>query len=386
MGATGLAKHEADKQEYLVQFNESVNLGLLRAFNIRDTDLLHTYKLLPVTLVNMSTEQALHLAKNPHIKNIEPNADVQALGQSVPWGVSHVQGTEGHTEGFTGQGVKVAILDTGIDRSHEDLSSNVIGGYSVFTDDANKDPFYDGSSHGTHVAGTVVALNNTLGVLGIAYSAELYSVKVLNNDGSGSYAGIAQGIEWAVENKMDIINMSLGGSQSSSILEQWCQIAYDSGILVIAAAGNNGRRNGQGDTVGYPAKYDSVIAVAAIDQSNNRASFSSHGPAVELSAPGVEILSTTPGNLYSSYNGTSMASPHVAGVAALVWQAKPELTNSKLRQLLNDSALQLGASNHYGYGLVQALTAIQSTPSNDDSSDPDPDKPKKPGNGKAPNR
>jgi subtilisin len=187
----------------------------------------------------------------------------------------------------------------------------------------------------------------------------LYAVKVLDNSGSGSYAGIAEGIEWAVNNGMDIINMSLGGSSDSSILEEWCNTAYNSGLLVVAAAGNSGNRGGKNDSVGYPAKYESVIAVAAIDKNNNRASFSSTGPAVELSAPGVDVLSTVPGNLYDSYNGTSMASPHVAGVAALVWAAKPGLTNVELRQLLRDSAVNLGDSNQYGYGLVQALDAIQ---------------------------
>jgi subtilisin len=141
---------------------------------------------------------------------------------------------------------------------------------------------------------------------------------------------------------MDIINMSLGGSSDSSILEEWCNTAYNSGLLVVAAAGNSGNRAGKNDSVGYPAKYASVIAVAAIDQNNNRASFSSTGPAVELSAPGVDVLSTVPGNLYDSYNGTSMASPHVARVAALVWAAKPGLTNVELRQLLRDSAMNLG--------------------------------------------
>lgn len=390
MGTLGLAKYEPAKHEYLVQFNESVNKGLLRAFSISEADLLHSFNLLPVVLVKMSTEQALHLGKNPHIKAVEPNAKVQALGQSVPWGVPHVQGTDAHTASFTGQGVKVAILDTGIDRSHEDLTANVKGGYSVFTDDANKDPYYDASFHGTHVAGTIAALNNSIGVLGVAYNADLYAVKVLNNEGSGSYAGIAQGIEWAVNNGMDIINMSLGGSQSSSILEEWCQIATDSGILVVAAAGNSGRSNGRGDTVGYPANYDSVMAVAAIDESNNRASFSSTGPAVEISAPGVNILSTVPGNQYDSYNGTSMASPHVAGVAALVWGAKPELSNTQLRQLLNETALNIGNnSDHYGNGLVQALAAIQGSASNgDDGDSSDPEEPKKPGkgNGKGSNK
>ncbi|WP_439646643.1 S8 family peptidase [Piscibacillus salipiscarius] len=245
------------------------------------------------------------------------------------------------------------MLDTGIAASHGDL--NVSGGYSVFGDS----PYNDGNGHGTHVAGTVAALNNNSGVLGVAPSANLYAVKVLDGNGSGSYAGIAEGIEWAIQNNMDIINMSLGGSQSSSILKDYADYAYyNAGILVVAAAGNSGNSWGWSDTVGYPAKYDSVIAVAAVDQNNNRASFSSHGPAVELAAPGVNIYSTMPGNSYDSLNGTSMASPHVAGVAAQVWQAKPHLSNSQLRSLLNNTAQYLGNSNYYGNGLVQSFDAI----------------------------
>ena len=377
------AQGNAGKQEFLVQFHDQVNPGILKAFGVKDSEVLHTYNLLPVNLVKMTEQQANALQNNPHIKAVEPNFEVRALSQSVPWGVTHVQATEAHSAGLTGSGVKVAVLDTGIDKNHADL--NVVGGYSVFTDSANSDPYYDANGHGTHVAGTVAALNNNIGVLGVAYNAELYAVKVLSNSGSGSYAGIAQGIEWSVNNGMDIINMSLGGSQGSSILEEWCNIAYNSGVLVVAAAGNEGRQSGRGDTVGYPAKYDSVIAVAAVDSSNNRASFSSTGPAVEIAAPGVSILSTTPGSNYASYNGTSMASPHVAGVAALVWAANPGLSNVELRERLNSTALNLGDANHFGNGLVRAMDAINGSGSTDPGNGDDDGggtDPGKPGNGK----
>lgn len=344
--------------EYLVQFDGKVEKGLLKAFGVKDEEILHTFDLLPVVTLKLSERQAKGLSNHPKIKFVEENAFAQALGQTIPWGVSKVQSPEVNDLGFTGKGMKVAILDTGIDRNHEDLSANVKGGFSVFTDSANSDPYYDGSGHGTHVAGTVAAVNNNLGVIGVAYHADLYAIKVLNNSGSGSYEGIAKGIEWSIQNGMDIINMSLGGSSSSAILEQFCELAYNEGVLLVAAAGNSGTRPGRGDNVGYPAKYDSVIAVAATDQNDNRGTFSSTGPAVEISAPGVSILSTTPNNNYASYNGTSMASPHVAAVAALVWEAKPNLTNVELRQLLNQTAKNLGTASQYGHGLVQALAAI----------------------------
>ncbi len=354
------ASGEVVAENYLVMFeNPASKAQALQAAGVQKANTLHEFQLLPVNLLKLTPMQVEKLAKNPNVKYIEKDAEVYALAQTVPWGIPKVQATNAHSNGHTGNGKKVAVLDTGIDRSHPDLSANVKGGYSVFTDSANRDPFYDGNGHGTHVAGTVAAVNNTIGVIGVAPNASLYAVKVLNNSGSGSFSGIAQGIEWAINNKMDIINMSLGGSTGSSTLQYYSDLAYNSSnILVVAAAGNSGNPAGTGDNVGYPARYSSVIAVAAIDQNNKRASFSSTGPAVELSAPGVGILSTTPNNNYASYNGTSMASPHVAGVAALVWAAKPGLTNKELRQLLRDTALNLGTANHYGYGLVQAMNAI----------------------------
>lgn len=359
-GTTGIAaSEEPATDQYLVMFDQSADKkGLLQSIGIAQTNILHEYKLLPVNLLKLTPQQADELAKNPQVKYMEKDAEAHALAQTVPWGIPRVQGTNAHAAGYTGNGVKVAILDTGIDSSHPDLSLNVKGGYSVFTDSANSNPFYDGYGHGTHVAGTVAAVNNTIGVLGVAPNASLYSVKVLDNSGSGSYSGIAQGIEWAINNNMDIINMSLGGTTGSAILQQYCDLAYNSGILLVAAAGNSGNSAGTGDNVNYPARYSSVIAVAAIDSNNKRGSFSSTGPALELSAPGVSVYSTVPNNGYATYNGTSMASPHVAGVAALVWQAKPSLTNVQLRQLLRDTAQSLGSTSQYGYGLVQAMNAI----------------------------
>lgn len=353
------ASVEFETENYLVMFQPGADkANVLRAVGLQKANVLHEFKLLPVMQMKMNSKQAENLARNPNVKIVEKDAQAHALAQTVPWGVPKVQATTAHSSGYTGNGLKVVILDTGIDSSHPDLSLNVKGGYSVFTDSANSNPFNDGDGHGTHVAGTVAAVNNTQGVIGVAPNASLYAVKVLDNSGSGSYAGIAQGIEWAINNKMNIINMSLGGTTNSSILQQYCDLAYNSGILLVAAAGNSGNAGGKSNSVNYPAKYSSVIAVAATDQNNKRASFSSTGAELELSAPGVSIYSTVPNNGYASYNGTSMASPHVAGVAAVVWSAKPGLTNVQLRQLLKDTALNIGSTSQYGYGLVQAANAI----------------------------
>ncbi|MFC4736902.1 S8 family peptidase [Bacillus daqingensis] len=349
---------ETEKQEYLVEFSGPAEAGLMQAFGISETDVLHTYDLLDVQLVELSEAQVPLLENHPQIEAVDENAEVTTLSQTVPYGIDQVQATDAYAQGISGDGVSVAVLDTGIDADHEDLADNVVGGYSVFSDADNSNPFFDGNGHGTHVAGTVAAVDNDLGVIGAAPDADLYAVKVLSNSGSGSLAGIAEGIEWSIENDIDIINMSLGGSSGSSVLESFTDLAFEEGSLVIAAAGNSGNRGGNNDTVGFPAKYDSAMAVAAVDATNNRATFSSAGPAVEISAPGVDVLSTVPGNGYASFNGTSMAAPHVAGVAAQVWQAKPELSSAELRDLLNDTAVPLGASHQYGSGLVQSLDAI----------------------------
>ncbi|QKS73355.1 S8 family peptidase [Paenalkalicoccus suaedae] len=343
--------------EYIVQFKGNAANGLLNAFGIEEDQVIHEFDLLPVYQLELTDDQADALLGHPQVKALEDNAEVQKLGQ-VPYGVTRVQGVTAQNAGFNGNGIRVAVLDTGIDRSHPDLQANVRGGYSVFTDVANRDPYFDGDGHGTHVAGTVAAARNGVGVIGVAPNASLYAVKVLNNNGSGSLAGIAQGIEWSVNNNMNVINMSLGSSQGSSILQAYTDLAYQRGILVVAAAGNSGNAAGNTDTVNFPARYSSAMAVAATDQNNRRGSFSSTGPTVEISAPGVGVLSTLPGNRYGSLNGTSMAAPHVAGVAAQVWQAKPNLSNVQLRQLLNSTATPLGSSFQYGSGLVQSANAI----------------------------
>jgi subtilisin len=358
-GAAPGSGTSSDSEEYLIQFAGSAEKGLLQAFGVDEEEILHEYNHLPVYLAELTEGQAQGLANHPHVEALDKNAEVEAYGQTVPYGIPQIQSIETQQEGFTGEGVSVAVLDTGIDGSHEDLVDNLAGGYSVFTDAENADPFYDANGHGTHVAGTIGAVDNDLGVIGAAPEADLYAVKVLSNEGSGSLAGIAEGLEWSIDNDIDIINMSLGGSSGSSILEDFTDLAYEEGSLVVAAAGNSGNRGGNNDTVGYPANYESAMAVAAVDENNDRASFSSTGPAVEISAPGVNVLSTTPGDTYDAFNGTSMAAPHVAGAAAQVLEAKPDLGSSELRSLLNDTAQGLGASHQYGNGLVQTLDAVK---------------------------
>ncbi|WP_026475841.1 S8 family peptidase [Alkaliphilus transvaalensis] len=343
---------ENEKQEYLVGFNGKASRGLVQAFGVQNEAILHEFQYIDTVLMELTPAQAKALANNPNVEYVEENAEVHLLAQSTPWGVTRVQAPNVWNRGFTGSGVRVAVLDTGIHSSHEDLT--VSGGYSVFGDS----PYNDVQGHGTHVAGTIAARNNSVGVIGVAYNAQLYAVKVLNNQGSGTLAGIAQGIEWARQNNMHVINMSLGGTSGSTTLQNAVNAAYNAGILVVAAAGNSGNSAGTGDNVGFPARYPNAMAVAATTSGNVRASFSSTGPAVEIAAPGQDINSTYPTNTYRSLNGTSMAAPHVAGVAALLKSARPAVTAAGIRNAMNSTALNLGNSNWYGNGLVRANNAL----------------------------
>ncbi len=345
------APEKSQVNDYLIGFKDRVNQNIVKK---QGGKVLHEYKYMEVVHAKLPDRAVQALANNPNIAYVEEDYKAYAIGQTVPWGITHINADDVQATGNTGSGAKVAILDTGIDASHEDLS--VAGGASFI--DTEPDPYNDGNSHGTHVAGTVAGLNNTLGILGVAPSASLYAVKVLDSSGSGTYSGIIKGIEWAVSNNMDVISMSLGGSRGSTSLQQAVDNAYNSGVLVVAAAGNDGAK-GKRNTIGYPAKYASAMAVGAVDNSNNRASFSSVGDELEIMAPGVNVLSSVPGNAYDTYNGTSMATPHVSGAAALILADNPSLSNVQVRNILNSTAIPLGDAFYYGNGVLDVQAAVQ---------------------------
>lgn len=349
-----------DKGMYnvLVGFTQSPGKGEVELVRNMGGKISRTFNIVNAMTVNIPEAAISALVKQKKVRYVEPNYKVEALEQTVPWGIDRVFGEEGYSfstwETTKGDGTAVAIIDTGIDENHEDL--NLLGGINTID---NTDYRYDGNSHGTHVAGTVAALDNDRGVVGVGPALGLYAVKVLADDGSGTVDSVVAGIEWAVGQDIPVLNMSLGSSTDSTTMREACNNAYSAGHLLVAAAGNSGNPPGRGDNVGYPAAYDSVIAVAASSNNDKRASFSSTGPDVELIAPGVDILSTIPGNEYGSKSGTSMASPHAAGAAALTWAANNNLNNIEVREILQNTAEDLGlSSNHQGYGLVRADSAV----------------------------
>jgi len=244
-----------------------------------------------------------------------------------------------------GQGVKVGIIDTGIDYTHPDLKANYAGGYNAI--DTSKPPL-DDNGHGTHVAGIIGAVSDGAGVVGVAPRASLYAVKVLNAQGSGAYSAIIDGIQWAVTNKLNVVNMSLGSPSGSTAIQKAVEAAYKAGVTLVVAAGNDS------GPVNYPAKYPQAIAVAASDSADKIASFSSRGPEIVVIAPGVAINSTYMGGIYKSLSGTSMASPHVAGLAALAVAAGAK-SPAEVRKALTGAAVNLGLqSAEQGAGLVDA--------------------------------
>ena len=350
---------EEDMYNVLVGFTHSPGEAEKELIGNLGGEVKRSFNIVDAMEINIPENALAVLGNSEIVRYVEPNAEVEAH-QTVPWGIDRVFGDEKYSfdtwNEADGQGVGVAILDTGIDEDHESLPEPQDGTNTI--DDTHWGD--DGNGHGTHVAGTVAALDNDTGVVGVGPEIDLYAVKVLDDGGGGTWSSVAAGIEWAVKEDIPILNMSLGGGDSETLRES-VEEARNEGHLIIASAGNDGNPGGRGDNVGYPAAYDEVIAVAASDDNDNRASFSSTGPQVELIAPGVNVLSTVPGDDYEEYSGTSMSAPHVAGVAALVWDAEgAELgDNEDIRVILQETAEDLGLDDeHQGYGLVRADKAV----------------------------
>ncbi len=284
--------------------------------------------------------------KNPPGKN--PPAVVP---QSIPWGITKVWDSFSFSSAtFTSNVVKVGVVDTGIDLDHPDLQDNIFGNVTFAARSKSGD---DDNGHGTHVAGTIAALDNSIGVVGVAPTSHLYAVKVLDRRGSGRYSDVAVGINWCINNNIDIINMSLGGASTNTTLQSACDLAAAAGVLVVCAAGNDGQAN-----VSYPAKYSSTVAVSAMTEQETLAYFSNYGSEIDLTAPGTNINSTYKDGGYTVFQGTSMASPHVAGVAALIKMKYPGISLANFKTALFN-AVDLGwTADKQGNGLVNAPLAL----------------------------
>ena len=419
----------------LIGFDKSVGASeqaLVRAYGGK---IKYSYSIVNAIAAQVPESALAGLAHNPHVTAVEADdtvyaADVFDTELDNAWGVKHIQSADVHVTGNKGAGVdggvKIGIIDSGVNYLHPDLNDNFDSlnlGYDFYYYDYDPMDVY---GHGTHVAGTACAEDNDngnadpkLGVVGVAPSCNLYSLRVLNEDGVGYWSDIIAAVEWStgatmqIENvftremltvqglELDVINLSLGKDRDpGSTVKQAFDNAEAQGVVIVAAAGNSGTVNGKGSNVIYPAKYDSVIAVAATDSNNTRASFSSTGDKVEIAAPGVNVYSTwndnagyydpqpvctgtltdingdgqPDGECYKYGSGTSMASPHVAGVAALIiaagysdYNGDGVINNRDVRAILDASATDLGITGRdpqFGYGLVNALLAVQTAGAN----------------------
>ncbi len=270
-----------------------------------------------------------------------------AADPELPWGVRRVNAPAAWAR-TQGDGVRVAVIDTGIDSDHPELRGAVAGGWNA-VDPKNRDSYKDDQGHGTHVAGTIAAAKNGAGVVGVAPKAKLFAVKVLDADGNGSFSDVIAGIDWCAKNRIQVANMSLGADEGSEPLRKAVAKATQAGVAIVAAAGNSG------GPVSFPGSYPEAIAVSASDSSDKLAEFSSRGPQVALIAPGVAIKSLAPGGGYATHDGTSMAAPHVAGLAALAVASGAKTPQAVRAALLNAATPLPGLTPvQQGKGLVDA--------------------------------
>ena len=341
----------------------------------------------PVVSVDVATDKpaaARLVAAGQHADgavSVEVDAPMYALGvpsgsdtyRSRQWDFAKLKVAEAWQRS-TGAGVTVAVIDSGVDATHPDLAANVLSGYDAIADRAGAT--VDNNGHGTHVAGTIAAVTgNNVGISAIAPDTRILPVKALGSNGSGNMSDAAEGIIWAADRGAQVINMSLGSTTKVTAVTNAIQYARSKGVTVIAAAGNS---RSSGSPISYPAADNGVIAVAATDANDRYGTYSNSGSYVDVAAPGSNILSTSPvalGSSYMSMSGTSMASPHVAAVAALLKSKDPALTPDRLEAALESTAVDLGIKGFdpdYGSGRIdpEAALAFISAPTSPSATTP----------------
>ncbi|MEW6103467.1 MAG: S8 family serine peptidase [bacterium] len=294
------------------------------------------------------------LKDNPDVIYVEPNYILKAyITPNDPkfndqWALPKISAPDAWDIEKGTTSVIIAILDTGIDYNHPDLSGKIIGSQSFVPDE--KDPM-DGNGHGSHVSGIAGAeTNNGTGTAGLAWNCKILAIKCLDKYGYGDNANISLAINYAADNGAKVINMSLGGYNGGNVLKDACDYAYNKGVFIVAAAGNDGINEKC-----YPAAYDNVMAVAATDRYDQKAYFSNYGNWVDIAAPGVSILSTTPGNEYKSFSGTSMSSPFVAGLAGLLFSKYHGATNAFIFNEIRNRADNIQRPD---FGRINALYSL----------------------------
>lgn len=340
---------------YQVEKSSSINNIRVDVLKLKDNNIQDSIKL-------FSVDPRVEYAEPDYIATTFETTNDPGIIKNLQWGMYKIKaagkGISAWNNTKSDLGIKIAILDTGIDQNNEDLNGKIVANKNC-TDSSTVDDLF---GHGTHVAGIAAAqTNNGVGVAGVGYMASLMNVKVLSDQGYGYYSWIADCIVWAADNGAKVINMSLGGPSPSKTLENAINYAWNKGVVIVAAAGNSGN-----SSPNYPGYYKNVISVAATDQNDNKANFSSYGFWVTVAAPGVSIYSTMPNHPnaigltnYGYLSGTSMATPHVSGLAALVWSTSFGIDNNQVRRDIEGSSDRIrGTGKYWIYGRVNALSAV----------------------------
>jgi serine protease len=324
----------------------------------------------PVITVRTATDKASAAAlikKSQKARNaVGVEVDAKIIATGVPggsdpyrprqWDLQKVRATAAWQKS-TGVGVTVAVLDTGVDASQTDLAGQVLPGYDAIAHGGTADD--DPNGHGTHVAGVIAALTgNRAGISSMAPNARILPIRVMDAGGNGYMSAAADGIVYAADHGAQVINMSFSTNTDVDAVTTAVAYARGKGVVIVAAAGNDRKA---GNPVSYPAATDGVIAVAATDQKDRIADFSTAGGYIDVAAPGTDILSTWPGNTIKAMSGTSMAAPHVAAIAALLVAEDATLTPDTIEKVIERSAQDFGASGRdddFGYGRVDAVSAL----------------------------
>ena len=388
----GAASSAPPHERYLITLQgppETAREAVARGVERSGGKVLHAFDMIPVVAIEVPGPALQGLINNPNLKGVvqlvEEDAVVTATkkpdnpgggkpgggkppkppeeepAETLEWGVDRIDADLALAAGHVGAGVKVCVIDTGIDKDHPDLVGNVKGGINFVWQKGKIRPgaWDDDNGHGTHVAGVIAAVDNEIGVIGVAPKASLYAAKALDRKGSGYVSDVIAAIQWAVSNDIQVVNMSLSTAVHIEALQTACDAACAQGVTVVASAGNSGDGSVETDEVQYPAAYASVVAVAATASGDSVPSWSSSGPQVELAAPGVSVRSTYKKGGYETLSGTSMAAPHVSGTAALV-RGAGAISPADLRARLAATAEDIGADVRLaGNGLVDAESASQ---------------------------
>lgn len=317
-----------------------------------------------VTSSNQSTKNILtkiEKMKDNSIQYVEPhfiyltNEVNDRLYLDYQWNLPVIFTEEGWELTKGKENVVIAVIDTGVDLDHPEFQGKLVDGINII--DPSSLPM-DDDGHGTHIAGIISAnTNNNEGIAGITWYNKIMPIKVLDQSGAGTLFDVAEGIFWAADHGAKVINLSLGNYAESEYLHDAIKYAYSKDIVLVAAAGNDNIED-----LGYPASYPEVIGVAALNAYQQKAEFSNFGPNIDVAAPGVNIASTFPGEQYAALSGTSMASPHVAGLAGLIRSVNPKLTNEEVANMIKETATDLGTIGkdpYYGYGEINIAKAIE---------------------------